>query len=186
VTSQQFKDSIKAILEDIETTLTAKNADYAGDQDPLKNFRQIEILTNGRVSLQTGILTRMSDKLSRIGTLLDSGKDPAVAGEPLKDAYRDLAGYCVVALADLQDGPQVAGGGTLLGLAGVGRLNPFQNCYTPGCTFPKGHPSRCSVYIDSAISKAVGSPQAIGVSLTQPPPNDPDLHELASVWKESR
>ena len=45
----------------------------------------------------TGLWFRMNDKLQRLKTLLLSGRQNAVEGEPLEDAYLDVSNYGIVA-----------------------------------------------------------------------------------------
>ncbi len=65
-----------------------KNHDYAGagvDSDPLKNFRRAPDLAG--VSLERGILVRLSDKLCRLSNILES--EVAVGDERLEDTIID-------------------------------------------------------------------------------------------------
>ena len=45
----------------------------------------------------TGLWFRMNDKLQRLKTLLLSGRQNAVEGEPLEDAYLDVSNYGILA-----------------------------------------------------------------------------------------
>ena len=45
----------------------------------------------------TGLWFRMNDKLQRLKTLLMSGRENAVEGEPLEDAYLDVSNYGIMA-----------------------------------------------------------------------------------------
>mgnify|MGYP001438630623 CR=1 FL=1 len=45
----------------------------------------------------TGLWFRMNDKLQRLKTLLLSGRQNAVEGEPLEDAYLDVSNYGIMA-----------------------------------------------------------------------------------------
>lgn len=72
-----------------------KNADYTGDSgDAFANFRVVEDL--GLASVEVGILTRMSDKFSRISSLLK--KAGQVKDESMEDTILDLAVYSVILL----------------------------------------------------------------------------------------
>lgn len=72
-----------------------KNADYTGDAgDAFANFRIVHDL--GLASVEVGILTRMSDKFSRIASLLQ--KQNLVKDESLEDTLFDLAVYAVILL----------------------------------------------------------------------------------------
>jgi len=75
-----------------------KNVDYAGDGDPFKNFRTVE---NFGISLEQGILVRMSDKISRIGNLLLTTAQ--VKDESIEDTLIDLMGYSNIMLVALQN-----------------------------------------------------------------------------------
>lgn len=71
-----------------------KNADYAGErgaEDPFSNFRACEAFG---VPTEKGILVRMSDKMSRIGSLLD--QEAQVVEESVQDALADLANYALI------------------------------------------------------------------------------------------
>jgi hypothetical protein len=70
----------------------AKNHDYAGDADPLKNFRLVEQL--GVTDTPRGVFIRLLDKVARVARLLDN--DPAVAGESLHDTCLDGATYFAI------------------------------------------------------------------------------------------
>ena len=45
----------------------------------------------------TGLWIRMNDKIQRLKTLLMSGRDNAVQGEPMEDAYLDVSNYGIMA-----------------------------------------------------------------------------------------
>jgi len=78
-------------------TSRAKSADYAGDSDPFRNFRAVEQL--GLCSVETGILTRMSDKFSRICNLLGNDRVAQVQDESVEDTLRDLITYAAILIA---------------------------------------------------------------------------------------
>lgn len=73
----------------------AKNSDYAGG-DPLGNFYRCE---RGGVSALNGIFARITDKDSRIETLMmkrNKGISPAVKDEPLAKTLIDRAIYSLL------------------------------------------------------------------------------------------
>jgi len=77
---------------EIELALTtAKNGDYAETSDAFKNFRQIEVLTGGVISTEIGMFTRLSDKMSRLGSLLV--REAKVKDESIQDTLRDISVY---------------------------------------------------------------------------------------------
>jgi len=71
-----------------------KNSDYAGSVDPFKNFKMCEQL--GICPVEEGMLVRMSDKMSRISTLIGENKEAVVTDEKLEDTLIDLANYAVI------------------------------------------------------------------------------------------
>lgn len=85
-----------ACMKMIEIT-RAKNADYAGaGDDPFSNFRQIGSLVQKTPNVvAVGFLTRMSDKMSRIGSFVDKGS-LEVKDESVEDTLLDLANYCLL------------------------------------------------------------------------------------------
>lgn len=72
-----------------------KNADYTGvNNDPFSNFKSVESLG---ISTEAGFLTRMMDKMARIGSFVSKG-ELQVKDESVKDTLRDLANYsCLLA-----------------------------------------------------------------------------------------
>ena len=84
----------------IETT-KRKNSDYAGKggESPFANFTNVETL--GICSTEQGFLTRMTDKLSRISSLVASGTEGEVKDESITDTLLDLANYSILLMAYL-------------------------------------------------------------------------------------
>jgi hypothetical protein len=72
--------------------MRAKNADYSGNVDDLKNFRLSAETAN--ISIQQGILVRLMDKMARIGNLLQ--KDPEVKSESINDTISDAVNYLAI------------------------------------------------------------------------------------------
>lgn len=84
-------------LTDSMVALTKrKNADYAGDSDPFRNFREFGTM---------GFLVRMSDKWSRIKNLVGGDKAPQVKDETVEDTLLDLATYSLLLICWLRSGP---------------------------------------------------------------------------------
>lgn len=80
-------------LNQLLATAKAKNSDYcASSADAFQNFKYTEIL--GLCSAETGILVRMSDKMSRIASLLK--KEAQVKDESIQDTLHDLALYSLL------------------------------------------------------------------------------------------
>ena len=80
-------------------TVRRKNADYAGqggNADAFANFHMIERLSNGAITTEQGFLTRMSDKFSRLVSLVTSGKEAQVKNESIGDTAIDQAAYSIL------------------------------------------------------------------------------------------
>ena len=57
-----------------------------------------QLITPEEVKLSlTGLWFRMNDKIQRLKTLLMGGKEAAVNGEPLEDAFLDVSNYGIMA-----------------------------------------------------------------------------------------
>jgi len=82
-----------------------KNADYAtgGDvrEDAFKNFRKSEEVTS--IPVEVGILIRLSDKIARLGRLLQEGYKPQVDDEKVEDTLLDIVNYAVLIAAFLSE-----------------------------------------------------------------------------------
>jgi len=90
-----------------------KNHDYSGGQDATHaflNFIKCEEL--GLCKTETGILVRLSDKLSRLNTLADSSLKYAVDDERVLDTILDIINYTVIfyAIHDERKNKEAAGG----------------------------------------------------------------------------
>ena len=84
-----FKETLDEMLKLQE----AKNHDYAqGAKDPFKNFKLVELM--GVATTEQGLYTRLSDKYSRIATLLT--REGKVADEKITDSLIDLANYSII------------------------------------------------------------------------------------------
>ncbi len=74
----------------------AKNADYAGAKggsDAFANFKMVEHF--GVATVEQGMLTRMSDKFSRIASFVQIGT-LKVKDESIEDTLLDFANYCLL------------------------------------------------------------------------------------------
>ena len=90
----QFKETFTEALTQMQTTMEAKNHDYAaaGEDDPFFNFKQVENL--GITTVERGFLVRMTDKMTRLSSLLD--REAKVLDEKLEDTVLDMANYSVL------------------------------------------------------------------------------------------
>jgi len=89
--TEYFQEFERLMAEELETT-RMKNSDYAHASDAFANFRLIENITQGRISLEDGILCRITDKIKRVASLLQ--KPAEVKEESLDDNLKDIAVYC--------------------------------------------------------------------------------------------
>lgn len=86
-------ESSEALFNDALETMKKKNADYSGSSESMRNFRlSAEI---AKVSMSQGILTRLMDKVTRIGNLLDK-EDGEVKDESVFDTIQDLINYAAI------------------------------------------------------------------------------------------
>jgi hypothetical protein len=76
-----------------------KNADYGGGKDALFNFALAEQL--GLTSLKKAIAVRMTDKLSRISTLLNN--EAQVPEETISETLTDLINYAAILKAAIEE-----------------------------------------------------------------------------------
>jgi hypothetical protein len=92
---QQYFEFAESFFNDCVEISRKKNADYTGvNQDPFANFKSVESLG---ISTEAGFLTRMMDKMARIGSFLSKG-ELQVKDESVTDTLRDLANYsCLLA-----------------------------------------------------------------------------------------
>lgn len=89
--SNPFVDSIEGTFIGCLDIVKRKSADYASLADPFKNFRACE---NLGVSVEKGILVRMSDKLNRIANLCE--REAQVADESIYDTIHDIINYAAI------------------------------------------------------------------------------------------
>jgi hypothetical protein len=95
----EYLKEFKKITDEMFEITTSKNKDYACGDDAMRNFKQCENL--GICSAEKGILVRMSDKMSRISSLLEH--DAFVKGESINDTCRDLSNYAIILSIYLAD-----------------------------------------------------------------------------------
>lgn len=98
---KELIDYCRKAFDEMANTMEAKNADYAGSgEGAFHNFTMVEKL--GITTTEQGILTRMTDKMTRITSLID-GRDAKVKTEAIEDTLKDLANYSVILCAYLHD-----------------------------------------------------------------------------------
>ena len=79
-----------------------KNADYAGRNgvEPFANFTRVEAM--GICSTERGMLVRVTDKMSRLSSFVESGK-LEVANESFEDTIVDVINYMVLLHSYVKD-----------------------------------------------------------------------------------
>ena len=87
------------LFKELQELHEAKDSDYAG-KEPLSNFKRCE---DFGVPAWKGTLIRMSDKWSRLLSLVGKDGNHAVKGEGLDDTLRDLAVYAIITLVLLEE-----------------------------------------------------------------------------------
>lgn len=83
---QRLLEAHEELCDRANALMQKKNADYASDADPFRNFR-----TFGRL----GILVRLSDKLSRLQTFCARG-ELSVTDESVTDTVLDGINYLIL------------------------------------------------------------------------------------------
>lgn len=98
---QEYIEFHKNMCRHMVNVTEKKNADYTGNTDnPFSNLEMCERL--GITNTEFGILTRMSDKLSRVISLIhgqnnkESLRESQVSDESIQDTLIDLANYCIL------------------------------------------------------------------------------------------
>ena len=89
------------LLDIMAKIYNAKNSDYA-KSDPLGNFYRCE---KGGVDAVSGIYTRITDKDSRVDSLMlkrNKGIEPSVKNEPLARTLLDKANYSLLMILALK------------------------------------------------------------------------------------
>lgn len=79
-----------------------KNRDYAGNdgKEPFANFTRVEAM--GICSTEQGFMVRLTDKMSRLSSILASGKNH-VKDESFEDTMVDVINYIVLLSAYRQE-----------------------------------------------------------------------------------
>ena len=90
------------ICNEAKELMALKNRDYAGSggNEPFANFTRVESL--GICSTEQGFMTRVTDKISRLSSFLDSGK-MHVDDESFYDTIVDVINYMVLLSAYVND-----------------------------------------------------------------------------------
>lgn len=92
----------ETLCDKSRSLMRKKNADYAGRHgvEPFANFTRCEAM--GICKTEAGMLVRMTDKMSRLSSFLESGKFE-VKDESLEDTILDMINYSVLLYAYVTD-----------------------------------------------------------------------------------
>ena len=90
--TNELLQHLEELFKECYSTVEKKNHDYAGSEDPLKNFRLSEYL--GVTSVERAIIVRMLDKVARLTNVLNNGA--VVKEETLHDTIVDLINYAAI------------------------------------------------------------------------------------------
>ena len=94
----KFIESIKNTYAKGVELIERKNHDYAGVDNPFKNFESALVVG---IPVDQAILVRVLDKLSRVSNLL--GKEAEVKDEAIEDTLLDAINYLAILKAYLED-----------------------------------------------------------------------------------
>ena len=100
------RDDLMKIHEELclkgRELMDKKNRDYAGRDgtEPFANFTRVESM--GICSTESGMLVRLTDKMSRLSSFAESGK-LAVENESFEDTVVDVINYMVLFYAYIKD-----------------------------------------------------------------------------------
>jgi hypothetical protein len=97
---ETFEEFTQDLYKDLIKTLKAKNNDYtAGSCSAFANF---DASRDYGVPPLVGLCVRMGDKVKRVQTFCKN-KTLCVDGEFVEDAFKDIVGYCTIALAMIKE-----------------------------------------------------------------------------------
>ena len=115
MTREQFVSIIEGVYQQGIEIIKRKNAAYGGAVDPFKNFFVVESLEIA--TAEEAILVRLSDKFSRLATLIARKEKNQVADETVFDTLIDAINYLGILYAllkkreeelELQDARKIA------------------------------------------------------------------------------
>lgn len=109
---QQAAEVQQYIIDKANAIVLSKRHDYSGSVDPFGNFRKSGLFA---VEPWRGVLVRLTDKLSRIQSIVEAGGESKVKDESLWDTFADAVNYvCILGglvaeIIGLPEGLQVRG-----------------------------------------------------------------------------
>jgi len=90
LTQEQARLVEKKITDKADNIILAKRHDYSGPDDPYANFRRSTLFG---VEPWRGVMIRLSDKLSRILSIMEAKGESKVKDETLLDTLADAVNY---------------------------------------------------------------------------------------------
>jgi hypothetical protein len=93
-TAHPSKQMFQDLLAQMQQISNAKAHDYAGSEDPLRNFRLCEAMG---LPAWKGIVVRITDKLARIQSFCKK-ESLEVKDESIEDTLLDMANYSLLCL----------------------------------------------------------------------------------------
>lgn len=91
-----------ALLERMAEVHSAKNLDYSGDKDPLRNLRQC---ADAGIDPWVGVVVRLTDKMDRLKSFAKA-RTFAVKDEGIADTLIDVANYALLCLVLFEEQEQ--------------------------------------------------------------------------------
>lgn len=98
MTHEDFIKGIEDTYKKGVALIKIKNKDYAGADDPWKNFKTAELVG---IDYKKAILVRVTDKLSRISNLLT--REAEVKDELVDDTILDCVNYMAILLEAIKN-----------------------------------------------------------------------------------
>ena len=93
LTQQGAVELQKYIMDKANAIVLAKRHDYSGANDPFGNFRKSALFG---IEPWRGVLVRLTDKLSRIESIVSAGGVVEVRDESLWDTLADAVNYICI------------------------------------------------------------------------------------------
>lgn len=102
MTREELLKHHEVICKQARDLMDKKNRDYAGNdgKEPFANFTRVEAM--GICSTEQGFMVRLTDKMSRLSSILQSGKTN-VTNETFDDTLVDVINYIVLLSAYRQE-----------------------------------------------------------------------------------
>lgn len=102
MTREELLKHHEVLCKQARDLMDKKNRDYAGNEgkEPFANFTRVEAM--GICSTEQGFMVRLTDKMSRLSSILASGKT-SVTNETFEDTMVDVINYIVLLSAYRQE-----------------------------------------------------------------------------------